>query len=369
MTMTLMDRPEPTLPSHWYFDAAHYQRELQTIWYRDWVCVGREDALAKPGDYFTVTIGDQNIIVTRTSDAFRAFHNTCRHRGAQICSNESGHFRNGRIICPYHTWTYSVDGELLATPNRLDTGSFDRANYPLYDVNLETWRGFIFVNLAENPETTVLDQLATEADWVRNWPLEDMRSVHQVTKSVASNWKIYWENYSECYHCPRIHPALCHVMPVYKLGTSESRDIPGWTRADDGDAETWTPDGKSTLPAIEGLSDEEHNTIVTFASFTGMMYIAAHRDYVRTVRLLPCGPEKVELIIDWLLPSQSADTSKEALQPIIDFPTQVIVEDAQMCELNQKGLHSLRHRQGALVEQEYEIRDFHQWLRGRLGEP
>ena len=76
MTMTLMDRPEPTIPSHWYFDTAHYQRELETIWYRDWVCVGREDALAKPGDYFTVTIGDQNIIVTRTSDGFRAFHNT-----------------------------------------------------------------------------------------------------------------------------------------------------------------------------------------------------------------------------------------------------------------------------------------------------
>ena len=366
--MTLLSKPEPTIPSHWYFDAEHYKRELETIWYQEWVCVGREDALARPGDYLTAEIGGQGIIVTRTEDGLRAYHNTCRHRGSQICSKESGRFRNGRIICPYHTWTYSLDGELLATPHRLDTGSFDRANYPLYGVHLDTWRGFVFVNLAEEPETALLDQLGSETDWVRNWPLEDMKSVHQVTKSVASNWKIYWENYSECYHCPRIHPSLCNIMPAYKLGTFDSREIPGWTPEDDGDAETWAPDGKSTLPALEGLSKEEFKTIVTFASFTGMMYLAAHRDYVRSVRLMPRGPEKVDLIIDWLLPSMHADIGQEALQPIIDFPTQVIAEDAQMCELNQKGIRSLRHHHGALVEQEYEIRDFHQWLRSKLDE-
>jgi Rieske 2Fe-2S family protein len=366
--MSLLSKPEPTLPSHWYFDADHYQRELRAVWYREWLCVGREDALAKTGDYLSAEIGDQGIIVTRTEDGLRAFHNTCRHRGAQICSKASGRFRNGRIICPYHTWTYSLEGELLATPNRLDTGSFDHANYPLYGVHLDTWRGFVFVNLAEEPETALIDQLGAEADRVRNWPLEDMRSVHQVTKSVASNWKIYWENYSECYHCPRIHPSLCHVMPVYKRGTAESGDIPEWTRTDDGDAETWTPDGKLALPEIEGLSESERDTVVTFAEFRASMYIVAHRDYVRTVRLVPRGPEKVDLIIDWLLPSKHADVSKEALQPVIDFPTQVIVEDAEMCELNQKGLRSLRHHHGALVEQEYDIRNFHQWLRGKLGQ-
>ena len=99
--MQLLSGPEPTIPSHWYFDADHYQRELKAIWYRQWVCVGREEALARPGDYLTTKIGDQGIIVTRTADGLRAFHNTCRHRGSQICSTESGHFRNGRIICPY----------------------------------------------------------------------------------------------------------------------------------------------------------------------------------------------------------------------------------------------------------------------------
>jgi Rieske 2Fe-2S family protein len=364
----LLERPESTIPSHWYFDADHYQRELKAVWYREWICVGREENLEKDGDYFTAEIGDQGIIVTRAADGPRAFHNTCRHRGARICTAETGRFRNGRIICPYHTWTYSLDGDLVATPNRLDTGSFESDHLSLYRVHLETWRGFIFVNLADKPETSLLDQLGAEAENVRNWPLEDMRSVHQVTESVASNWKIFWENYSECYHCPRIHPSLCRIMPAYKLGTFDSSEIPDWTRADDGDAETWTADGKSTLPLLEGLSEAERDTIVTFASFTAGMYIAAHRDYVRTVRLVPRGPETVDLVIDWLLPSAYADIDKEKVQPIIDFPAQVIAEDSEMCELNQKGLHSLRHDHGTLVEQEYEIHDFHNWLRDRLGE-
>lgn len=364
--MLLLDRPEPTIPSHWYFDADHYQRELKAIWYRDWICVGREESLLQSGDFITAGIGDQSIIVTRSDDGLRAFHNTCRHRGAQICSAGSGRFRNGRIICPYHTWTYSLDGDLVATPYRLDTGSFEPGNYSLYKVSLETWRGFIFVNLAEEPERTLLDELGDEVDNIRNWPLEDMRSVHQLTKPIDANWKIYWENYSECYHCPRVHPSLCHVMPIYKRGTTEAEDLPDWTAADNGDAETWSPDGKSTLPLIEGLPDSDRESVVTFASFTGKMYIVAHRDYVRTVRLVPRGPEKVDLVIDWLLPSTHADTSEEKLRPIIDFPLEVITEDGDMCELNQKGIHSLRHRNGALVEQEYEIRNFHEWLRARL---
>jgi len=366
--MSLLNEPKTTIPSHWYFDADHYQRELEAIWYREWVCVGREEELEDNGDYFTTEIGDQNIIVLRAEDGLRAYFNTCRHRGARICDNASGRFRNGRIICPYHTWTYSLDGELLATPYRLDTGSFDSTNQALYDVQLDTWRGFVFVNLAETPETSLLDQLGSEADVLRNWPLEDMRLVHRVTKPIASNWKIYWENYSECYHCPRVHPALCRLMPAYKLGTFDSAEIPGWTRADDGDTETWSMDGKSFLPPIDGLSEEEFNTVVTFASFTGSMYIAAHRDYVRTVRLFPRGPENVDLVIDWLLPSAHADKTPEELQSIIDFPAQVIAEDGEMCVLNQKGIRSLRHDHGTLVEQEYEIYDLHNWLRARLGD-
>ena len=363
--MQLLSKPEPTIPSHWYFDTDHYQRELEAIWYRDWVCVGREDALPQQGDYFTAEIGNQGLIVTRGENGIRAFHNTCRHRGARICTAESGHFKNGRIICPYHTWAYTLEGELAATPYRLGDAEY---NYSLYEVHVESWRGFIFVNLSDSPATSLVDQLGPEADMVANWPLETMRSVHQVVKRIDCNWKIYWENYSECYHCPRVHPELCKVMPFYKRGTSTESDLEDWSAEQNGDAETWAPGGKSTLPRIEGLSDAEYGTVVTFASFTAGMYIAAHQDYLRSVRLVPRGPEQVDLVIDWMLPEENAEISADDLQRIVDFPMMVIAEDGGVCELNQLGIRSARHSHGVLVEQEYELLDFHNWLRERLGE-
>ena len=365
--MPRLNQPEDTIPSHWYFDEAHYRQELESIWYQDWVCVGHESALACSGDYLTAEIGTQSVIVTRTDNGLRAFHNTCRHRGSQLCTKSSGRFGNGRIICPYHTWTYSLDGALLATPGRVEGGQFDNDDYPLYQVHVDTWRGFMFVNLAESPATSVLEQVGLEAPMVDNWPLESLRAVHQESRIIHCNWKVFWENYSECYHCPRSHPALCKIVPLYKKATFEAADVPGWTSADDGGAETWSVDGRSTLPAFASLSEEDLSRNDTFVSVVGSMYLVAHRDYVRTGRLYPRGPEKMELVNDWYLSEELAKTPLDELQPIIELPRQVVAEDAELCEINQKGLHSIQHKHGMLVAQEFELREFHVWLRKRLG--
>src|ERR687897_2454974 len=130
--MSLLTRTEATLPSLWYYDAAHYQRELDAIWYRDWVCVGRVDELPQPGDFLLAAIGNQSLIVTRDSEhKLQVFHNTCRHRGSALCITPRGHFSNGRIVCPYHTWTYSLAGDLLATPVRVESDDFQPRDYPL----------------------------------------------------------------------------------------------------------------------------------------------------------------------------------------------------------------------------------------------
>ena len=365
--MPSLSQPEDTIPSHWYFDEAHYRRELESIWYQDWVCVGHESGLARSGDYITAEIGTQSVIVTRTDNGLRAFHNTCRHRGAQLCKESSGRFRNGRIICPYHTWTYSLEGALLATPARVEGGQFDNDDYSLYQVHVDTWRGFMFVNLAESPATSILEQVQ-DAPLVDNWPLESLRSVHQESTTIHCNWKVFWENYSECYHCPGSHPALCKVVKLYKKGTFEPDDVPGWTSADDGDAETWSVDGRSTLPTLASLSEEDLSRLDTFVQIVGSMYLVAHRDYVRMGRLYPRGPEEMELVIDWYLPEERADTPLTELQSIIEFPRQVVAEDAELCEINQKGLHSMQHKHGKLVAQEYDLREFHVWLRKRLGQ-
>ena len=178
--MRTLKEVRDTLPASWYYDEEHHARELEAIWYRDWICVGRSDSLRADGDYFVARIGNQEVIVTRVADGkVNAFYNTCRHRGSVLCRKNEGRFRNGRIICPYHTWTYSLEGDLLATPGRIETDDFGNADYPLYKVHVDTWAGFIFVNLSDNPEVGLKEYVGVEADYVKNWPLDsiDRKSV------------------------------------------------------------------------------------------------------------------------------------------------------------------------------------------------
>jgi phenylpropionate dioxygenase-like ring-hydroxylating dioxygenase large terminal subunit len=367
----------PSLPASWYYDPEHYRRELVAVWYRDWVCVGRADALQRQGDYFTARIGDQNIIVTLGSDGkLRAWHNTCRHRGSILCKDASGRFRNGRIICPYHTWTYSLDGELIATPDRIQTDDFDAADYSLYAVHIDTWKGFVFVCLADMPLDSLDNFLGDEKNFLANWPLDDMRTVHREIYSVDCNWKVFWENYSECYHCPRLHPELCRIMPVYRKAVFKDADLPGWQPAFDGDegygrvsagTDTWTLDGESNLPPLPGLTEAERQAGVAFTSIPGSMFVIGHPDYARSVRIVPTGPERIELIVDWLLPNALEDVDEDTIERITGLAKRVINQDSTACELNQRGLRSNRFEHGVLVPQEYMLWDFHQWLRSRLG--
>lgn len=374
--MAALEEIKRSLPSHWYYDAAHYERELAAIWYRDWVCVGRAESVSEPGDYFLAGIGDQSIIVTKDADGrLRAFHNTCRHRGSMLCRETSGKFRNGRIVCPYHTWTYATDGRLLATPGRIESDGFDPADFSLYEVQVDSWGGFVHVNLADEPDTDLLTQLGGEALAVADWPLESLRVVHREVQHVGCNWKIFWENYSECYHCPRIHPELCRIMPVYRQGVIAYRDLPGWTPASGDDTgrpriadglRTWTLDGRSSLPDIDGPAATDVAAGVTFASFTASMFLVAHTDYLRSVRIVPTGPEATDLVAEWLLPADTDDLTPEALKSMLGLSRTVMQQDAEVCELNQRGLKSRRHAEGVLVAQEAGLWEFHEWLRSRL---
>ena len=374
--MRLLSETKTGLPASWYFDAEQYNRELAAVWYKDWVCVGRTETLQEPGDYFVASVGSQSIVVTLGPDSdLNAFHNTCRHRGSVLCSTEQGRFRNGRIICPYHTWTYSTEGQLLDTPGRIASDDFDTTNYSLYCVHVATWGGFVFVNLAESPELDLLAFLGSEADLLKNWPLAEMRSVHQEKIPLACNWKIFWENYNECYHCPGVHPELCKLMPVYKQAVFDPMDVPGWEPAFDGDtglasvaagAKTWTLSGQSSLPTIEGPTQEEIDLGVLFTSVTGSMYVVAHPDYVRSVRIVPTGPESIDLVVDWLLPISNAGYDDAAIESIVELVRIVVQQDGAVCELNQRGVHSVRHAAGVLVPQEFELWHFHEWLREKL---
>lgn len=367
----------PTLPSNWYYEESHYRRELKSIWWDEWVCVGRLSELAETGQFQLVQIGDQQVFITRDPQGrLRAFHNTCRHRGSVLCETESGTFGQGRITCPYHAWVYSLEGKLLRTPRMGEAEGFQAENFSLYPVAVDSWAGFVFINLAVKPERELQARLADEEDSLGNWPLQKLALAHRQVHELKCNWKVFWENFLECYHCPNIHHDLCELVPLYRQGTASMTDLPADhpLRLDvtgsllKPGAVTWSGDGSTNLPWFESLSPEEQVVGMTFFNLWPSIFVVAHVDYVRSVRVLPQGPERTRLTVDWLVSPDTLNSEELNIQDLIAFGNQVVREDARVCELNQKGLHCQQHERGVLTPTEYDVLAFDQWVLARLGE-
>ena len=372
----MLERTYPTLPSPYYFDPDHYSRECESIWGREWLCLAHDSEFPEPGAFRVYPVGGQQVVITRGLDGqLKAFHNTCRHRGSQLCAEPTGTFSHGRVVCPYHGWVYSLDGKLTRTPRRIETSDFNPDDYSLYPVALETWRGFVFINLAASAGPSLADALGEEAVILTNWPLEDLMVAHREISHIACNWKIFWENYCECLHCPVVHKDLCELVPLYGKGLTSRKDLPdddpmktARSYLADG-KETWSENGQTPLPRFRGLTPEERDAGMTFADFLPGVFVVAHVDYLRSVHILPIGPEQTQLTVNWLLPASTLAAGDVDIDRLTRFARQVVAEDRQVCELNQAGLHCTPHQCGVLLPQEHGVLWFDNWVRERLGEP
>lgn len=221
-------RAMPALPATWYYDPDHYQREMSTIWSRNWVYLCRTDTLAEPQSFQTFDIAGQPVLVVRdTEGVLRGFLNTCRHRGSILCREVSGKLGKPLITCPYHQWAYDLSGRLRATGPMRPVAGFDRTDHPLLRISVAEWGGFVFANL--DPDAPAFDTLyGAETAYVGHWPLDQLRAGHRYTKRLNCNWKIFWENYNECLHCPNIHPELSSLVPIYGRAIMSRRDDPDW---------------------------------------------------------------------------------------------------------------------------------------------
>jgi Rieske 2Fe-2S family protein len=365
------------LPADAYFDPRHYEKELQRIWYRHWVYVGRSSDVASPRFFRTFELGDQRIFLVRDDrGVLRGFYNTCRHRGAALCREPEGLLRTGTIVCPYHAWVYNLQGDLLRTSSKAHASGFDVADFPLYQISVKEWNGFIFVALTDHPPPfeKIFDLPLNRLD---AWPLETLVVGHVLLKTIESNWKIFWENYNECLHCPGVHPRLSQLVPIYGRGLLEERDDPQWrAHAEDADprfkgglrsgAVTWSMDGKTTGLPFPDLSQADRNAGHIYMTALPSVFLVGHVDYVRVVRLLPLGPERTELRVEYLFSPQTLEDPRFDMRNIVDFTNLVMTEDAQVCELNQRGLRARPHARGVVMPEEYVIRQFHEWLHAEL---
>ena len=367
-TRKALDQLEPGLPAAWYHDPAQYERELAALWFGGWIAVAREEELARPGDWRVVRLASQQVLLVRDDEGqTRAFHNTCRHRGSVLCTAESGSFPRARIVCPYHAWTYDLEGRLVATPRRMETPDFRREDFPLHALGVGSWGGFVFVNVDGNAPPLASQVEHLEKRFAR-YRFADLRIGKRIVVEAKANWKLLCENFSECFHCPPVHPELCRVVTAYRQagawGLDDAHTVGPEYKAG---AQTLTLDGTSRLPPFEGLNESERQTLYVAEMLLPNLFLNVQPDYVNAHMMFPTGPQSVRIVYDWLFEPRSLPLAAEDLAHYVALWDITNRQDARNCEWQQEGLHARAFEHGVYLPQEFDAHRFAEWLRERLG--
>jgi len=346
-----------TLPAEAYLSDAVFAWERRHFFEGSWACVGRADDLASAGDQRAIRIGDEGVLLVRGGDGvLRGFSNTCRHRGHELL--EPGETRSLRAIkCPYHAWVYSLDGELAGAPRFGDVPGFRKHDYPLIDVRVAEWHGWVFVN-ASGDAPPFEEHVGNLDELVAPW--EPRRLVVAETHEyvIRANWKGITENYHECYHCPSIHPALCTVTPV-DSGANYAHDgawVGGSMELME-HAETMSLSGESLGEPIRGLDARQRREVYYFGLFPNLL-LSLHPDYVMTHRMEPRGSSETWVECSWLFPPEALE--REGFSPAYatEFWDLTNREDWRACESVQRGLAGSGARQGPFAWSEDEVHAF-----------
>ncbi len=356
----------PGLPRDAYLAPDWFAREMETVFARNWVLAGRLSDLP-PGTLRRTMVGRAPVVLARQRDGgLSAFHNTCRHRGAELCPEGEDRALGRLITCPYHAWAYAADdGRLVSTALARPTDDFRPGDHALRPVAHRIWNGFVFLNLCPDPGALRADVPLSTLD---HWPLADLRTGHRWETRIGCNWKVFWENYSECLHCPGIHPELCDRVPVYATGLMGGNEAEDWAPGTPASpalkpgTESWTPDGTPCGPVFPGLTAEERQAGYSFVTFWPTAYVVAHVDHVRAVRLEPLGPGETRLVAEWYLPAETLARPGFDAATVAAFARRVMEQDGAASEMNQRGLASPAFDHGRLMPEEYEIHRFHRWV-------
>ncbi len=333
-----------TLASSWYISPDVFAAEQERIFAREWLCVGREEAIPQSGDFFTVERAGESLIITRdAAGCVHAFFNVCRHRGTRVCSVASGHFA-GSIQCPYHAWTYGLDGTLKVARNMAEVPGFDRTEYPLKEAALALWEGFIFVNLER--ASTFEGAFAPLIGRFTRWSVGGLETARSLTYEVGCNWKLIFLNYSECYHCPLVHPQLDKLSP----SDSGRNDLPegpflgGYSELrEHGTSLTMT--GRSSRPPIGSVGGVELDKVYYYTIFPSLL-LSLHPDYVMAHYLRPLAADRTEVVCAWLFDPETIARPDFDPSDVVDFWDLTNRQDWRVNEQTQLGLHSRAYAPG-----------------------
>jgi len=339
-----------TLPQRYFISPEIFATEQEKIFCSQWVLVGHQSQIAKAGDFFVQEVAGESLIIARDQKAtLRAFYNVCRHRGTRLCEEQSGH--SSTIQCAYHAWTYALDGRLVGAPHMDKEGGFDKDEHSLHALNLALWEGFIFVNLADKP-AALEEVFSPLTGKFSHWNLPKLRSAKRVEYHVRANWKLIFENYSECYHCPGVHPTLSKVSP-YDSAENDLTEGPflgGFMRINKG--KSLTMSGNACALAVGEVEEREEKEQVFYYSIFPNMLLSMHPEYVMVHQLWPQSPTETLILCDWFFHPEAFDRSDFHPDDAIEFWDMTNKQDWHVCELSQQGIASRAYQPGPYSSRE-----------------
>jgi Rieske 2Fe-2S family protein len=344
------------LPRAAYVDPAVFEWEQRHI-FSVWMCVGYADDLPEPGAQRAVSVGNGGVLLTRDEDgAVHAFANTCRHRGHELLAcGESAKRRS--IVCPYHSWSYRLDGSLRNARGFQDVDWFDPSQFGLVPLRVVDWHGWIFVDPSSD-SGEFADHVAGADELVAPYRPEELTVVARHSYELTSNWKVIAENYQECYHCSTIHPELSRISPPT---SGENLDLAGqWMGGSMeliSEAETMSLSGHSGGVAIAGLSARELRTVMYLVGYPNLL-VSLHPDYVMTHLMTPTAVDRTQVECAWAFPREVAERDGFDPSYAVDFWDLTNRQDWAACESVQRGLSSPHAKPGPLAREEDGVYQF-----------
>jgi len=347
------------LPRDAYVSDAVFSWEQRHLLEGGWICIGRTEDNPNPGDQRAVAVGRSGVFLMRDQQgALRAFANACRHRGHELLPCGQPAVNRAIVVCPYHAWSYRLDGTLRMTPNST-FDDLDSSTFGLVQLPCEEWHGWIFVD-ASGEAPPIETHLAGLERIIAPYETERLITRGRHDYVVNANWKIMNENYQECYHCPMIHPELCSASPPQSganyVHPSEGAWIGGWMDLRP-DKDTMSLDGRSSGTIFRGLEGEARRHIEYLAVFPNLL-ISLHPDYVMTHLLTPLGADKTHIECSWAFSPE--DLEREDFDPsfAVDFWDITNRQDWLACESVQRGLSSPRAIPGPMSSEEDGVYQF-----------
>lgn len=355
-----------TLPGVAYTDEAVFAAEQERIFEGMWFCSARSSDLTGPGSFRTVQVGRESVLLTRNRKGeARAYFNICRHRGARLCTEESGQAQRS-FQCPYHAWTYDFDGKLIAAPNLTKMPDIDRVEYGLAKISVQEWLGYIWVCLAPEPpsfdetvRSAVVERLG-DLESIDGYDVENLAVGRRIVYDVKANWKLIIENFMECYHCATIHPELTEVLPEFADGYAAQYFV-GHGAEFGEDIKGFTIDGSEGLDRIPGVSEDQDRRYYAI-TVKPQVFINLVPDHVIFHRMYPMAADRTVVECDWLYLPGVVESGKDVTASVELFH-RVNQQDFDACERCQPAMSSRVYAHGGvLVPSEHHIGEFHEWV-------